>query len=70
MLTLFFIFLVLILVSLPIWPYSKTWGPRVSVAFGIIAIIFLFFLVRSITYLEYETDEEGVDIEIETTSGR
>lgn len=65
MLILFFIALVLVLLALPIWPYSKTRGYRISVIFGIIAIVLLFFLLTSTSYVEYERDEEGTELKIE-----
>ena len=60
-----FLSLICILLTLPIWPYSQRWGYRISAIFGIISIVLLFFILNSITYVEYEQDEKGTEIEIE-----
>lgn len=65
MLGLFFICIIIALLALPVWPYSKSWGPRVSVIFAIIAVVLLFFFLRSITYVKYEGKEGEMKIKLE-----
>jgi Protein of unknown function (DUF3309). len=44
-LTFIFILFLLVIGTLPTWPYSKKWGSEPSLAFTVISIIALFFLI-------------------------
>ena len=62
--------LVAVLLLLPIWSYSKEWGYNYSVIAGIAAIVLLFLILRSISYIEIESDAEGTSIQIERTHSK
>nr|WP_133128662.1 DUF3309 family protein [Legionella nagasakiensis] len=38
------IFIILIAILLPVWPYSKNWGYRPAGVVGLLLLVFLFYL--------------------------
>jgi membrane protein YdbS with pleckstrin-like domain len=65
MFALFCVVLVLLILALPIWPFNKKWDYRPAGVLAILAIILLFFIIRSVEYFEFSTDKEETSIKIE-----
>ncbi|MCI0381579.1 MAG: DUF3309 family protein [Chlamydiae bacterium] len=56
----------LFIAVLPIWPYSRRWSKKPSIAVGIFFVLLLIVvIIRSLSYIEIDREEGETTIKIE-----